>query len=161
MVSQEELRALLHFNPDTGVFTWKVRMPGRTTVGQIAGYINNRGYVVISVNKKQYLAHRLAWLYVYGDSPLMIDHINRNTSDNRISNLRRATPLGNSRNASAHKDGSGVRGVCWWADRKKWRAQIRINGRTTTLGLFDRKEDAAAARAEAERRYYGEFAAIS
>ena len=123
MITQKELKELLHYDPGTGVFVWKnIITANQKKNGDVAGGYDDKGYIKIRINYKHYLAHRLAWLYVYGEWPSKhLDHINRNPSDNRISNLREATHLENNKNASKRKDNtSGYKGVNWHARNKKW-----------------------------------------
>ena len=91
-MTQEELHQLLDYNPETGEFFWKSCPAKKIKFGQKAGSICKiHGYVLIGIKKKQYRAHRLAWLYVHGKWPYPeIDHINRVKTDNRIANLREA-----------------------------------------------------------------------
>ena len=90
---------------------------------------------------------------------LVVDHINRNTLDNRKENLRLATMQQNAMNRSVQPNNtSGIPGVSWRKDRNKWRAFITINGKQKSLGLYENKEDAIAARKIAEEKYFGEFA---
>lgn len=94
------VRRLLSYNKGTGVFRWRVANSGRVRVGDVAGSVNSSGYVQIRIFGTKYKAHRLAWLHTYGEWPMMvIDHINRCRSDNRIANLRDVTVGENRRNA--------------------------------------------------------------
>ena len=94
-LTQEYLKSILDYDLDTGIFTWKINKAKRTKIGDIAGWSYN-GYREIEINDKKYKAHRLAWLYVYGEMPnKLIDHIDGNRSNNKISNLREATLDGN------------------------------------------------------------------
>ena len=113
MITQEQLKELLHYNPDTGIFTWKRRPSNRVSVGDNAGHLNRDGYIDLTVNGFKQGAHRFAWLYIYGFLPLgHIDHINGNRSDNRIVNIRDGTQLENNKNKSKLKSNkSGVTGV--------------------------------------------------
>lgn len=154
-MDQRELKQYLEYNPITGVFVWKIRRNGRVRAGQQAGMIGPRGYRVITLNRKIYREHRLAWLYMYGVWPTIIDHINRNPIDNRIENLREVTRSQNQQNrAQDPRNTSGARGVTWSKHSKKWRAQIRINRKTIYLGYFDVVEDAARAYAAAAKKYH-------
>lgn len=93
--------------------------------------------------------------------PTRVDHVNRQGLDNRRSNLRLATAAQNNQNARLREDStSGIRGVNWRKDSRKWRARIAVEGKKITIGLFDKIEDAKAAYAEAARKYHGEFACI-
>ena len=152
----ERVKELLDYDPDTGVFTWRVKRGGAVAPGDTAGTKDSRGYVQIGVDRTLYLAHRLAWLYTYGCWPKdALDHINRVRTDNRIANLRPATHALNSQNASVPRNNrSGVTGV--WRNKRlnKWQAYIRTNGQQIHLGLFNEFDAAVKARREAERRYH-------
>jgi hypothetical protein len=152
------LREVLHYNPETGVFTWLVSA-GRVRAGDVAGSISNpRRYRNISIDGRKYLAHRLAWLHTTGEwPPVFMDHINGDTSDNRIANLRPATQTQNRANTRrASNNASGFKGVCW--HRRKWRAQLIVNGVLYHLGLFDTPEKAHAAYVTAAEKHFGKFA---
>jgi len=145
MITQERLKELLHYDPDTGVFRWKVNRGG-VKAGDVAGSIDGHGYLRIRMDGKIYSAHRLAWLYVYGEfPPNLIDHINGVITDNRISNLRPASRKQNGENLSLRpKNISGYRGVYWHKRLRKWRATVRHSYREYYLGYFDTAEEAAA-----------------
>lgn len=106
----------------------------------------------------QYLAHRLAWFYVYGVWPDPIcDHRNQNRADNRLENLRQATSSQNLINSKMWSNNtSGVKGVSL-SQRGKWVAEIRVMKKKVCLGTYENIEDAAAARRTAELKYFGEF----
>jgi len=93
---------LLTYDPYTGLFTWLVDAYSNKVKGKIAGSIKE-GYINISIDRKLYRAHRLAWLYVNGVFPSEIDHINRVKSDNRICNLREVSRSENCQNRSTSK----------------------------------------------------------
>ena len=150
-----------HFNydPETGVFSRKIKTSNRVVIGKplVAGSKYNR--ILININNKVYKAHHLAWVYVYGEWPDEIDHINNNPLDNRISNLRKATRLKNSYNKRlTSKNTSGVKGVSWDKNRKKWFAKINANGKQIALGRFDFLDDAKKIIEMAREKYHGEFA---
>jgi hypothetical protein len=153
-LSAELVRLLLDYDLDTGVFRWKVRVAKRVRVGDVAG-IDGVRERRISILGRQHLAHRVAWLYVYGEWPKqVIDHINRNPFDNRIANLRDVSQRENVLNSSLSRaNKSGTTGVRWIDGRKRWRAEIMINRKAINLGYFAAKADAEQARrvAEAER----------
>lgn len=107
ILTQARLRELLHYDPDTGVFTWRVRR-GCAQAGDIAGSLMANGYLHCAVDRRFYYCHRLAWLYVTGSWPqFMIDHMDRNKANNAFRNLRdvplsvsqqnRSTALANSK----------------------------------------------------------------
>ena len=103
-----------------------------------------RGYVLISIDGTRYPAHRLAWLYIYGQWPNgQIDHINRNPSDNRIVNLREATVAENGHNAGLRIDNtSGFKGVHRHRNllARPWQARIKFGSRRISLGYFETPE---------------------
>jgi len=146
-ITQSELKDVLHYNPCTGFFTWKnwANLPSnrRSKKGPKAGSLSN-GYVQITINKKHYSGHRLAWLYVYGCFPDgQIDHINQEKSDNRIDNLRDVPASVNMKNQKKHKTNtSGITGVSWQKSSGKWCAQIG----SRNLGYFACKFRAASVR---------------
>jgi len=157
MITQAELKELLNYDQETGVFTWKVSKPGRN-FGSIAGTRHVNGYTHIQLNRKIYKAHRLAWLYVHGYFPECIDHINNNRDDNRIVNLRESTITQNNHNSRISKNNtSGIKGICWHKKSKKWMAQLCSYGKTIYLGLFDNIELAELVINEARVKYHGEF----
>ena len=134
-LTAEYLRSVLHYSPETGIFTWKVSTAHRVKVGDVAGSQNGLGYLSIQLQSRPQLAHRLAWLYVYGSWPKdQLDHINRNRSDNRISNLREVSNKQNMQNASKPSNNtSGHPGVYWHKQRSKWVAQIKHNYKQINL----------------------------
>ena len=150
LLTQERLKTLLEYCPDTGEFFWKIQK-GRCKSGERAGATDTYGYRVIRLDGMLYKAHRLAWLYVHGRWPEgLLDHINRNPGDNKLANLREATQSENMHNAK-RRSRSGVPGVRWRPERDKWTAQIRVGYRTHMLGSFVSKDEAIAARRAAER----------
>ena len=151
------LRSVLHYEPVSGIFTWKVRTSNRVKVGDIAGSVDGHGYLLIMVGSRLHKAHRLAWFYVYGTWPEdQIDHINRNRSDNRIANLRDVSRKQNMQNASKPSNNtSGHPGVYWHKQRSKWQARIKHNQKLIHLGCFATIEEAIAARKAGELRYWG------
>lgn len=151
-LTAERLRAVLHFDPDTGKFTRKMGKARRWKVGEEVGFMD-KGYIRIGVDGEYYNAQRLAWLYVHGEWPsLFVDHINCDPSDNRIANLRLATRQQNRANSKSSKPKGVVKA------KNRWQAQITINGRNTYLGSFRSPEEAAAAYDAAARESFGDFA---
>lgn len=154
----ERLRELLSYDPETGVFSHQKKRTGVPYAGMKAGYVNeSRGipYERIKVDGKAYKTHRLAWLYVHGKFPDgEIDHINGNTLDNRICNLRDVTRQDNCKNRTKRSDNkSGVNGVVWYPPSQKWQASIAHDKKTIHLGYFSDIECAKKARKEAEAKY--------
>lgn len=158
-ISAEQLRELLEYDPASGVFRWKVRPARNVFVGATAGVESPRGYIQISIGKRQYRAHRLAWLYIYGHMPEQIDHINGIRSDNRLCNLRPATASQNAMNRPKPKNNTtGVKGVYWNSYAKKYAATITVGGRPRFLGYFSHLGEAAQCVHDARSRSCGEFA---
>jgi len=151
LITQDRLKSLLTYNPDTGEFRWRVSR-GRVRAGDNAGNSNGLNYVQLRVDGYNYKAHRLVWMYIYGVwPPAEIDHINRLRCDNRLVNLRAVTRAQNhqNRNLPAHNT-SGCMGVSFHKRSGRWRADIKTNGKQRTLGLYDTKQDAVLARKAAE-----------
>ena len=145
-LSLQQLKESLIYDPLTGIFTRKKY----ARKGKNAGGFDTHGYIHIGVNGKQYKAHQLAWLYVYGEFPKnQIDHINGNRKDNRIENLRVVSSVINNLNRSTAK---GV-----YKHQNKFRARIKINGKHLHLGLFETEDLAKKAYLSAKKEYLGKF----
>lgn len=170
-ITQNILKELLNYDPNTGLLTWKARSErwfrnaksskawNKKHAGKVAGSIthiqsSSLSYVRIKILGKNILAHRLAWMLVHGAWPEHVDHINGCGTDNRMCNIRSVQPATNLRNKKLHMNNkSGIPGVAWEVDRSKWRAEISINGKMKRLGSFPDKFDAICARKSAENRY--------
>ena len=155
ILAQKELKELLHYDPDTGVFTWVASPSTIVKIGDITGCPDSRGYLVIGIKGKIYKSHRLAWLYMMGEWPTgEIDHINHIKNDNRWINLREVTHKENGRNQALSKNStSGACGVHWVKRDEKWRTRIKVNGENLHLGCFFDKFEAICARKSAENKY--------
>jgi hypothetical protein len=156
-LSIQNLRTLLSYEPKTGVFTWRVRRGGSAPAGSIAGSIDYRGYRYIGINGRYYRAHRLAWFYSHGVWPVdQIDHRNGFKDDNRLENLREATPLLNTQNQRVPQSNntSGFLGVSWNARLGKWMARIGSNGVYSYLGAFTNPKEAHEAYVAAKRELH-------
>ena len=154
MLTQERLKELLHYDPDTGIFTNLTQRAKRVKKGAVAGW-NDNGYVRIEILGKTYRAHRLGWLYMYGAFPKKgIDHINGNKFDNRIVNLREASDLQNGQNQHnpTKRNTSGYLGVSWSKRENKFVAQIRVNGKGRQIGFFNTAEEAHEAYLKAKKQ---------
>jgi hypothetical protein len=145
MITQPELRALLLYRPYSGIFVWRVSPAKGVPAGTVAGSLHPSGHVYISIKRRLYAAHRLAWLYQYGHWPAsFVDHINGDGSDNRLSNLRlldRTKNLQAARKARADSR-SGLLGACYRKDVNKWQARIQRDHVSVSLGLYDSAEEA-------------------
>jgi len=154
MITQKELKKLLHYDPLTGLFI-RLKATKGARVGDIAGGKEPNGYIRISVQGRRYLAHRLAWLYMTGEWPKeFIDHDDRIRDNNKWLNLNEATNQENQRNQKLLKSNtSGVTGVVFHKDRGKWSARIRITGKYLTLGYFTDKFEAICSRMSSNNKY--------
>lgn len=151
------VRELFHYDPDAGIFTWRIKPAIRVAVGDRAGALNAHGYRYIKFDGLQFKANRLAWLYVYGCWPSsFVDHINGDRSDDRITNLRDVSNQVNIQNErkARSSSASGIIGVTKHVRKGKWRADIGINGKNMYLGLFDTAEEARQAYLAAKRKYH-------
>jgi len=150
--TQENLQEWLDYNENTGIFTVKKTVKGsHKQVGDIVGYVDNQsGYVRVKFDNKPYQAHRLSWVYMYGEEPKgVIDHINHNKLDNSIANLRDVTDAENLKNRPMQSNNkSGYTGV--YEVDGRWKACIGVEGKTVHLGTFNTIDEAIEARQEAE-----------
>ncbi len=156
-----ELREWLRYDAETGEFFWLKCSGKKMQPGKKAGWTNGSGYKQIRLHGINMQSHRLAWLFAYGENPgeKAIDHINGNPSDNRIGNLRLATAAENVRNQRKRSSTTSVyKGVSWYKRKRKWIAQIRINGKSTHLGYFHDELAAHMAYCQAAQKHFGEFA---
>lgn len=154
----ERVREVLDYNPEIGVFTWKVRLATRHPVGSTAGSRVDR-YWQIGLDKRTYRAHQLAWLWVTGAWPTHeVDHIDGDTINNAFANLRDEPHGVNMRNTVApnRNNTSGVRGVYWNKKDRRWQAQISHDRKNRYIGQFQTKEAAEAAYWAAKARLHGE-----
>lgn len=150
------LRELLHYDPETGVFTWRVFRCGRAMPGAVAGR-KSGGYWCINIDGKTFKASRLAWLYVTGEYPTnVVDHRDTDRLNNRWANLRDIPQPHNLQNQrQAQSDNIlGVLGVTRHAKNNKFQARITLNSKTRSLGYFHTAELAHAAYLEAKRRLH-------
>jgi hypothetical protein len=164
-LTAEYVRSIFDYNPETGVLTWKAR-EDRTSnwnaryAGKRAGSLTKMGYIRISINDRDYMAHIIVWLYVYGAMPDMeIDHKNNDGSNNRVDNLRLSTRQDNERNKlKSVKNKTGFKGVFWDKRNNKWLAQIVINKKCKYLGMYMTPEEAHSAYCKAANELFGDFA---
>lgn len=154
LLTLKRLKELLSYNPETGDFHWLVPR-GRAKKGDLAGCTHGYGHRQITIDRKQYRAHRLAWFYIHGKWPEEeIDHIEHDQSDNAINLLRDVPHKENQKNRKLNSNNtSGVAGVCFRPLKNKWKAYISVNRKVKNLGEFTSFKEAVEARKEAEVRY--------
>lgn len=161
LLTQKALKALLHFDPNSGIFTWISARP-RIHVGMVAGCLMPEGYIRITVDGHRVMAHQLAWLYMTGDYIVRgIDHKDTNRANNKWINLRRATRSQNNMNAGLRSDNStGFKGVSIKRGKssKRYCAQIGLTGHPNHIGYFRTAEEAHAAYMDKARELYGDYA---
>ena len=147
-------RAHFTYDPNTGVLYRRTRPTNSVRIGDAAGSMGKKGYLLIGLCGRKYLAHRLAWLILHGAWPAgQIDHINGIRTDNRMCNLRDVSATVNSMNRTATNNTSGHVGVSWMSAARKWRAQICTGGVVTYLGIYADLDTALAVyKAEKSKR---------
>ena len=138
------------FNYSDGNLYWKRRASYNVPAGSIAGYQNRPRYITVVINKKIYLLPRIIWVYHYDEIPpnLVIDHINNNTKDNRIVNLRLLTFQENQFNRL------NAKGYSWVKKDKMWHARIKVDGKLLSLGYHENESRAKMAYLSAKSRYH-------
>jgi hypothetical protein len=149
------LRELLHYDPETGIFTVKIATSSRSRKGGQPGNLHPQGYLKIGLDRKLYSAHRLAWLYMTSEWPTHnIDHINGVRHDNRWINLRDVSTAVNTQNHRIARKTSrcGFLGVVPKGSR--WGAKIKLDRSAMWLGTYDTPEEAHAVYLEAKRRLH-------
>ncbi|UNI71489.1 hypothetical protein [Burkholderia phage vB_BpP_HN04] len=153
MITLDDLKERLHYDPETGVFSFR-------KTGKVAGHLNKKsGYVTIRLDGISYYAHRLAWFYMKGEWPERADHENNNRSDNKWTNIREATQAQNNRNGRKREaNKSGFKGVSWNSQSSKWKASITFNRKQETIGQSDCPIEAARMYDERAIELHGEFA---
>lgn len=158
MLTREQLKEVIKYDPNTGSFIWKVDGHKRVK-GKEAGSVDYLGYRRIGIDGEIYHAGPLAWFYMTGSWPKeCIDHIDHDPSNNRLSNLREATFNENMYNTRTRKDNpTGVKGVGRSANGTKWIANISYDGTRHYLGTFKTLKEAAKARKAAEIKHHREF----
>lgn len=155
-ITVQEASQLLAYDPETGIFTWRVNRKAGANAGDRAGGLSRKGYVMICLKRNTYFAHRLAWFYVYGEWPSdQIDHINGVRTDNRIKNLRVVENRQNCMNRALQSNNTtGAVGVYRIASKNKpWWGCISHGGKRVGLGCYRTFEEAVAARKRAEREF--------
>ncbi|QKJ88069.1 HNH endonuclease [Paramixta manurensis] len=156
--SKDILEKFINYEPETGVFIWKVSPSPRVNIGDRSGWLDSQGYRYIRIENKTYKSSRLAYLWMTGNQPVIVDHINGIRSDDRWENLRNC--LGDENNYNKGKESknkSGITGVFWSSRDKKWRAEITHQGKRKSLGYYEDLFSASCARRSAEITYFGDY----
>ncbi|WP_342238101.1 HNH endonuclease signature motif containing protein [Inquilinus sp. OTU3971] len=155
-LSADRARDLLDLDPETGIVRWRVNR-GPAKAGSIAGTVRTDGYMTIGIDGRRYLLHRVVYLLHHGHWPAgILDHVNGDPRDNRPINIRLATVSQNGANKRRATSKSGFRGV--YQRWRKWLAQISVDGRLRSIGMFSTSEDAARAYDRAAVEAFGQFA---
>lgn len=150
----EELRRLFSYNPKSGELTWKVSPCNSVKVGQRTGKDNGNGYLKMQYKGNKMYAHRVAYAIYHGVVPKTIDHVNGDSLDNRICNLRSCTQKQNTRNQKVRNTNTtGVNGVSFDKKRGVFESKICVDGKTIHLGRFKTLGEASGARAKADLTY--------
>lgn len=159
MLTQLALKKVICYDPDTGIFTWRVTRPG-AIAGRVAGCERTgTGYIRIRVDYKLYQAHRLAVLYMEGVWPEHeVDHINGIKTDNAWDNIRKCTQSENLKNLKMNsRNKSGYKGVSWNKRMNKWQVQAVLNRETFYLGHYSDVHEAGRVYDRFARKHHGEF----
>jgi hypothetical protein len=159
----ERLRQVLAYDPETGEFRWRERIARTAVVGEIAGKCNRPGvYRGIQIMGRRYMAHRLAFVFMTGERPLFVDHINGEPSDNRWTNLRHADHQTNQFNAKrAVFNTTGVKNVSFYRTGKhlkRFGVNFRVGGKVKSFGRFSTLVEAAVVAQSIRAKLHGEFA---
>lgn len=157
MITQQRLMELVTYNPEDGLFRWRVQR-GPRKPGDVVSTTNAQGYIVLRLDYQLYLVHRLAVLYMTGEFPDVTDHISGVTTDNRWINLRTCTTSENMCNTRERPNATGYRGVC--RDKKKWAARIYKDGKQFSAFGFDTPEAASAWYRQKAEELHGEFSGL-
>ncbi|QIO01908.1 homing endonuclease [Salmonella phage falkor] len=163
MITQEELKEILDYDLETGIFTWKpnsnknkswnTKHAGKPAGSKVSGYIR------ITINKSKYYAHRLAYLYVLGAIPAKIDHRDLDGTNNAWDNIRKASSSDNGANRNKRSDNtSGYKNISWHSLTNKWHVQVMKEGKSISGGYITELKDAVDVANKLRLKVFGEFA---
>jgi hypothetical protein len=156
MLNKDNVKEIFNYDKDTGLLTWRISLNRRIRPGQEAGTVNGSGYRHVKLQGKMYKAHRIAFLYMLGEIPTIVDHKDRNKLNNAWANLRAATRSQNGYNQGVSKSSStGLKGV--YKDRGRYSASLRHEGTRIYLGCFSAAEEASAAYEQRAKELHHEF----
>lgn len=155
-----DLKRLVSYDPETGVFKRKISRMKKYPAGSVIGTVGKDGYLQGSVLSIKFQLHRLAWFYHYGYHPNgCIDHIDGDKKNNKIENLRIADKSQNAANRGPQKNNkSGFKGVHWCQRSKKWVACLKKNRKAIFVKYFKSKLEAVEAYDAAHLAAFGDFA---
>lgn len=158
-LTHDRLLELVSYDPDTGIFINKIKRSNCSPAGKVLGTPNASGHLIIQIDKKQYMAHRLAWFYCFSEWPEnIIDHIDGNPANNSLDNLREATKSTNGFNSGKRSNNtSGFKGAFFDKRRNKFYSQINIQRTKKWLGYFNTAEEAHNAYVTAAKILHGEY----
>lgn len=171
-LTQDYVRSILNYCPKTGNFHWRYR-PDRNQAwntrcaGKPTGTIgwagkNKKKYILLRIDDVLHKAHRVAWLYIYGEMPLFIDHRDGDGINNAIDNLRNATRSQNQCNRGVQSNNtSGFKGVSYNKRLSKWHAYIKLENKRRHIGFYESVAAAKEAYSSAALKYHGEFARVA
>lgn len=146
MTNAARARELFHYDAATGLFWWRDNSNKNRRMHTAVGHVIKTGYRYIVVDGKRYRAHRLAWLYFYGEWPSgELDHINGDRDDNRITNLRIVTRVQNLANRVHSNNSNGHIGIRPSRHGTRWRAGFVLAGVRYNVGTFATKAEAISA----------------
>lgn len=154
----DRVREVLSYDPETGIFRWRIKLSDRAPIGKVAGGRAPKGQWRIKIDGRYYMAHRLAWFLMTGVWPSEVDHKNRIGRDNRWENLRECTHSQNHANTKCRSDNtSGFKGVQFRKQTGKYQATVVKDGKRVHVGSFARAEDAFEAYCRKAVEMFGEF----
>ena len=157
MITQTMIKE--NFDYKDGELYWKVSPHGKIKINALVGTINPKGYKITKLNGKCYRNHRIIFLMFHGYLPNCIDHIDGNSLNNKIENLRVASFSENGLNSKKPSNNtSGIKNVTWHKKLKKWRVRIAINKKMKTIGNYSDIELADLVAHEVRNKYHKEFA---
>lgn len=153
MVTQERLKELFRYDPETGILTRRITRNYNAKAGDIVGCADKKGYLLAGVDGKTSKVHRIIWMLTYGYWPNIIDHIDGDKTNNAISNLRDVTNALNLKNSKRQTNNkSGLSGVFWNERKNKWLAYIGSKKTRIYLGTYSTIFEAAAVRISAQNK---------
>lgn len=161
-LAPEYVREILDYDPITGLLRWKKSLARRIKVGDVAGSSQLKGRIKLGIANKDYMAHRLIWVWMTGKWPASeVDHIDMDCANNRWNNLREATPAQNHQNKKRMSNNtSGYKGVHFDKRRRIWISYIKVAKKRISLGDFNSAEEAYAAYCYAAKKHFGTFARL-